>query len=244
MAILKGDIKFTGKIGGLVGRKVNNKFIISTPGGFSSERLERGRNKQFKKVFQNATEFGMSSRLATGIYNSLKSILGYTYFSDKTYNALMSRIHPLRVFDTQSQKGKRRPTIHTLNQLRNFCFNSRAVSTWKIQPRLVQNPNETPNMSLNNALKDIKWPINADKIRLSAIHMQIDIPNITVTATNAEYIEIDRPDANQPIEWALETIPSNTLTALAVEFYQVINNHSYQLLNRDFKPLHITNFNE
>ena len=71
MAKQRGINPFTGKVGEVVGRKLNGEYIISAPGSFTSEKLQAGKKDQFKAVFENA------ERISQSLYDGFRHLQDY-----------------------------------------------------------------------------------------------------------------------------------------------------------------------
>ena len=236
MAIQKGDIKFTGKIGDLVGRQVNGQLILSKPGGFTSEGLEAGKDTNYKKVHELNIEWTCSTTLASSIYQLLKAALDDSHFSNRPHNFLTGHFQRTRIYD-DAPSGQRRPTIQSLHTLRNVSLNEEAKGIWHIRPTIEPGEKEG-TLHFKNLLTDLKWPFEADLLRLMAINMQIDLEELTVAKAHIAYIDVPREDATDPVEWSFPTYPETSLCALAVKFYQTVNKTNYELNNHLFKALH------
>lgn len=104
MAVLKGVLKITGKLGGLSFYKMNGKIIVWTPGGFDGEKIRK--DEQYVNVRNNASEFGRCSKFGAKLRRALHPFV--KDLNDPVLHGRMAKmLHDLVKMDIVSRKGER-----------------------------------------------------------------------------------------------------------------------------------------
>src|SRR5690554_3397929 len=162
MAKQHGINPFTGKLGDVVGRKLNGEYIISAPGGFTKEKLEEGKHDQFKAVFDNASEFGRSSLMASAIYQTIDKVEFSASLDPQAFNNLVSKLQTFLKYDREHPKGKRKPNETAIMQLVGYQFNPPAQNTLKYNLVITETNKTHITITIPRGANQFIWPKPAD----------------------------------------------------------------------------------
>lgn len=242
MAKQHGINPFTGKLGDVVGRKLNGEFITSAPGGFTKEGLKQGKDGIYKKTFENATEFSRCSRLATAIYNSVDRKEFVSNIYSKTHTSLVGTLVNFLKYDTTHPKGKREPNEISLLQLTDFPFNPPASQTIKHKIPITNSDETTLTVTLTHGSAQFKWPDNAAAIQLFFHLIPINLATFSAL-----------PPAMYAEEWRKDEIPTNyqipiqtslcpSLLLIGARFMEEVNGKYYLFYTKQDSPLYIAHF--
>ena len=105
MAILKGDLEFTGSIGGLSAYKVKgiDKTILRNKGGANKKQILK--SPAFVRTRENYTEFAACAKLGGSIR---RSMLAMAPMADYNFTPLLSSLaKTIQCLDTESKRGER-----------------------------------------------------------------------------------------------------------------------------------------
>ncbi|NEN24489.1 hypothetical protein G3O08_13350 [Cryomorpha ignava] len=138
MAKQHGINPFTGKLGEVVGRKLNGVFITSLPGGFTSEGLKNGKDDKYIEVFNNSTQFGKASLMATAIYNTINRKEFKANIKGTAHEKMVGKLRIFAKYDKENPKGKRKPTETAMMQLVDYQFNPPAMNTIREKPHIAE----------------------------------------------------------------------------------------------------------
>lgn len=129
MAILKGDIKFTGSLGNVSAYKPagSNKTILRTKGGADKKKILK--SPAFKLTRDNFTEFSGCAKMGGSIR---RSMLPMAPLADYNYTSILNSLaKTIQLFDTESERGERNIFISRYKHLlygfslnRNTSFES------------------------------------------------------------------------------------------------------------------------
>ncbi|MHB1179635.1 MAG: hypothetical protein ACYCZO_15055 [Daejeonella sp.] len=122
MAILKGDIEFTGSLGNLSAYKMRglDKTILRTKGGADKKKILK--SPSFELTRQNFTEFGGCAKMGGSIR---RSMLPLAPLADYNYTpSLSSLAKVIQLLDNESKRGERNIYLSNHRQLLNgFSLN-------------------------------------------------------------------------------------------------------------------------
>jgi hypothetical protein len=239
MGIQTGSITFKGKLGNVVGRMVNGTPVIQTPGGFTSEKLKRGRTKKYVRVFENATEFGLSTNLAKAIHLIPDASLHRSHRGVHAFQKLVGKIHSLRTLDTDNPRGRRRPTADTLKYLVGHEFNPSSTPTLKVNYSILTINSESIEVNIFNPINNLRWPAAADGVELISFSAQPDetLQKVTNLSRQSQPFQLDTTEND--LTMIAPLFPERTLIILALRFYQVLNERIYPLADSSYSPMQI-----
>lgn len=242
MAKQHGINPFTGKIGDVVGRKLNGEFITSAPGGFTKEGLKEGKDGKYKKTFQNASEFSRCSTLATAIYNSVDRREFVSNIYSKTHTSLVGTLVNFLKYDTTNPRGKRAPNEISLLQLTDFQFNPPARETIKHKIQIHETDETNLTITLTHGSAQFKWPETAAAIQLFFHLIPIDLDSFHALSP-ALYVEELRKD-EIPTDYQIQvpTPAAPSLLLIGARFMEEVNGKYYLLYTKGECPLYIARF--
>ena len=242
MAESTGPLQFKGRLGNLIGRQVDGKNIISLPGGFTSEKLKDRSNEKLARVRENYDEYKYSSLMSLAIFRSLKSKTSKAHFHSKASGKLTGKLQILRVMDTESVRGERKPTVGALSLLKDHRLSDSKLNPWLSEP-LIQ---KLDDLTLKVSIPDPSSCLNGNesnhkKMTVKLIVQEIDIPNQKVTNVKDFPQEINL-ESNQPVEWSATLFPQHSLVSVSTHFYIENNDFKLPLADKKLCSLYIADF--
>jgi hypothetical protein len=241
MARQEGTNRFIGKLGDVVGRKVNGKYIVSKPGGFTSKRLQEEKETTYLATSQNWAEFGKCSDASKAIiktideeYTSNKS----TYAFQRLTGALFRKAHA----DTAVPRGKRRPTPQILEELVGYSLNREAASIRDIVYNITDLDRTHIAVHMPRLSARVQWPNEADGVELFFFGIHLDLKKLTTsgnTFTNAFYT---KKELKQITEMIVDAPAKSCILFAGHRFYQLVNNNYYLIQNKKYSPLQMVHY--
>ncbi len=239
MAKQRGINPFTGKVGEVVGRKLNGEYIISAPGGFTSEKLQAGKKDQFKAVFENASEFRRASMMASAIYKTIDKDEFSANLHGKAYNYLVGQLQNFLKYDKVHPKGKRKPNETAIMQSVGYQFNPPAQSTLKDNLQITETDQTNLTITIPRGGDQFVWPKPAAAIQLFFNTAQIDYQNQTAPNPAFHFEELRKEEIPPNHQIQIPTPPGNCLLLIGARFLEEVNNDFYLLHNKTHSPLFI-----
>lgn len=242
MAKQHGITPFTGKLGEVVGRKLNGIFIFSTPGGFTPESLKAGKDTIYKEVFKNANEFAKASSMASAIYDTIDRKEFVANIHGKACKTLVGILRVSAKYDRIHSKGKRIPNETAIMQLVGFSLNPPADNTILRKLKIEEVDATTLTITLNHGVDQFEWPKAAHAIQLFFYTTQINFKNQSAPNPAFHYKEMHKDDiqVNEQIE--IPTPPGNCLLFIGARFLEEVNGDYYLLNTKIHSPLFIGHY--
>ena len=242
MAKQHGITPFTGKLGEVVGRKLNGIFIFSRPGGFTPESLEAGKDNIYKEVFNNANEFGRASLMATAIYGTIDRKEFAANINGKAHETLVGILRTSAKYDRTHPKGKRKPNETAIMQLVGYSLNPPADNTIPRKLKIEETDETTLTITLNHGVDQFQWHEAAHAIQLFFYTTQIDFQNQTAPNPAFHYQEMHLDDIEVNHQIQIPTLPGNCLLFIGARFLEEVNGNYYLLNNKTHSPLYIGHY--
>ena len=239
MAKQHGINPFTGKLGEVVGRKLNGEFITQRPGGFTSEALKAGKETNYKKTYENANEFSLCSRMASAIYGTVDRIEFKANIHGDAYKKMAGDLRRFCKYDKINPKGKRRPNETALMQLVNYSFNPSAKNTLKEKPQIAEDDETNLTVTLNKGARQFAWPKNAAAIQLFFYTARINFKKQKVRKAAFHYQELLKEEIAANHQIRIPTPPGNCLLLIGARFLEEVNNDFYVLYEKTRSPLFV-----
>ena len=230
-----GPIKFTGKVGGLSGRETKYGNIISTPGGFKSERIKT--EERYEATRQLSTEFGSCSKISSQIYTILKSYL-QTIPHLHMYGFIQSLVTTIKGCDVTSAKGRRSFAIGLQSEegqklLNGFCFNPKKnLKSVMMQYYEVAMEGGILTIPTFNPGR-IHFPRGAKKIGIQLVMLRLDSEVPLCRVETSELVLVSKNDQAAAIRLQ-SGIPEGEgflLGLLYFGFFTEVGDHVYFLNN-------------
>jgi hypothetical protein len=242
MAEQIGPFQFRGKLGNLVGKQVNGKNIVTTPGGLSSKQIKDKSRKSNKRIHENWNEFRMATRLANKIYQNLKGQTSIAHFHPDAQARLTGEILKFRVLDTTSARGERKPTVGALSLLKDYFLSDPKLNIWSDLPQIEKNDDDQIKITIRNPETAFNlYKEYSDNLKVKVIIQHIDLDNLVVLEVKSFDQTVDY-HSTQAVEWTAQLFPDHNLVAIATHFYKENNGFVFPLYERKRCSCYIADF--
>lgn len=242
MAEQIGPFQFRGKLGNLVGKQVNGKLIVTTPGGLTSKAIKDKSRKSNKRIHENQREYARATILANNIYRNLKGQTSLAHFRQYTQASLSGRLFKLRVMDTVSKRGDRKPTIGALSLLKGYRMSDPNLNPWSAEPTLEKISDTQIKATISKPETAFNfYNEHSEKLSVKIIVQHIDLEKRKVLDVKAFDQPVDY-HSNQPVEWTADLFPENSLVSIATNFYLENNGFKLPLYEKKLCSCYIADF--
>jgi len=242
MAKQKGINPFTGKLGEVVGRKLNGEFIFQRPGGFTSEALQAGKETNYKKTFENANEFKKSTLMASAIYGIIDRIEFKANIHRKAHPLMVGALRRFCKYDKINPKGKRQPNETALMQLVDYSFNPSAKNTLKEKLQITEDDETNLTVTLNKGARQFTWPKKAAAVQLFFYTARINFKKQKARKAAFHYHELLKEEITANYQIRIPTPPGNCLLLIGARFLEEVNNDFYVLYEKTRSPLFVGHY--
>ncbi len=242
MAEQIGPFQFKGKLGNLVGKQINGKYIVSLPGGPTAAQLKDKSREGNKRIHENQAEFSSAFLFAKDIYLDIKNHTSPGHFHAHACAKLGGRLYMLRTMDTDSPRGQRKPNIAAVSLLKDFRLSDPNQNPWNAPPSFQRISETELNLEINNPSTALNFTKEGDeKFAVRVIVQHLDIENRKVLSSAATEQVLDLT-STAPVSWNVEIYPENTLVTIATNFFLENNGFQFPLFQKKRCSCFIANF--
>lgn len=243
MAKQAGAYGFRGKMGDVVGRRINGQLVVGRPGGFTKETWQKNAKNPDFAPRKEATEFAVSSSMAREVYQICDLDIATSHRDPKAYKRLVAHFQKFKILDRTNAKGNKRPTPGAFHHLTRFKFNTQSSLFDFIMPS-YESEGRDLIYRFPGFKNCISWPHQANTVEFIGYSVEVDFTNLTCINRLCTYLNKTFDELSSPFEFTIPGQPKNTLFLAAIRFYQTQADYPYPLSDRTISPMKIICFQE
>jgi hypothetical protein len=241
MAKQAGTYGFRGKLGEVVGRRINGQLVVGKPGGFTKETWKKNAQNPDFAPRKEAGEFAASSSMAKAVYRICDADMATSHCDPRAYKRLVSHFQNFRILDRSNPKGKKRPGPGAFHHLVDFNLNMKSRLFDLILP--------SPDFRDNDLVFDISdihlpksLPEEVNALEFIGFSAEVDFKSLTCINRVSTYLLKSFDELSAPFEFIIPGQTQNALFLAAIRCYIVHADYPYPLSDRALSPMKIVAF--